>query len=224
MKISYPIILASLILSTSTFGTVIFSDSFENPPDVVGNAPVGWSISSPGNIRVTDERASQGTQSLFMRDGNNRRMTQLTAVNIPDGNDDLVFSFDYAIDGTMESNDGLVGFRLDFGSGFETVLTDMGQADGYADVSPYTGTTITLPDAAGSDSAFFSYTVTVPASYYGSAASFSMEFLATSSTSNEDFFIDNIVVTAVPEPSIYALIFGTGTLVFIVVHRRRNQL
>ncbi|GHB96210.1 PEP-CTERM sorting domain-containing protein [Cerasicoccus arenae] len=221
----YPksILLSCALLANSSFGVVLFSDSFENPPDVVGEAPVGWNVSNAVRIFVTDARASVGTQSLFLSNSSLRTVTSGTPIAIPGGGEDLVFSFDYAIADSIESNEGLIGFALDFGSGFEDVIIDLGQSNGYANVSNYSGSTIVLPNAAGGDTAFFSYEVTVPASYYGAATDVSMRFRTNSSAGGEDFYLDNVSVSAIaiPEPATYAMLMSIGVLMLVGYCRRK---
>ncbi|WOO39502.1 hypothetical protein [Rubellicoccus peritrichatus] len=221
MNIRYPTILTFLILANPTFGTILFSDSFENPPDVAGANPVNWTVSN-SQIVVTDSRASAGSQSLFIRNGPNRLVTQSTAISIPDGGADLQFSFDFALASTTETGEGLIGFNLDFGSGFTTILNDEGQTNGYANVSPYSGSTIILPNDAGGDINFFNYTITIPATQYGAASTFAMQFNTNSSAGAENFYLDNIVVSTVPEPSIYTLLLSTFVL-FVILRCRKNR-
>lgn len=211
---------ASLLLAQSATAAIIFEDSFENPPDVAGENPVGWNVSHTA-IVVTDARASQGSQSLFIRDGGPRLVTQASPVSIPGGGQDLLIEFDFALNSSTETGEGLIAFDIDLGSGFETVINDEGQANGYADVSAYSGSTITLPNAGGGNTAFFSYAVTVPASYYGSASEISLRFTTNSSVSAENFNLDNVSISTVPEPSAYALMLGLSTLGLLVYRRRQ---
>ncbi|MDQ8209329.1 malectin domain-containing carbohydrate-binding protein [Coraliomargarita sp. SDUM461003] len=171
---------------------VSFSDSFET--DTAGYSPTLWGTSHAGML-VNSTEASEGSQSLFLPDGPNRTLTQDTAVTIS-GSGDLVFTFDFATTSSLESNDGLVGFQIDFGSGYQTILTDKGQPDGTD--STYTGTQIILSSANGSGaSSFIPYKITIPSSYYADvlgATSFKMRFITTSSVASEAFYLDAISV------------------------------
>ncbi len=171
---------------------VIFDDSFET--DTAGNSPTLWSTSNAGML-VSSSEASDGSQSLFLPDGPNRTLTQDTAISIS-GSGDLVFTFDYATTSSLESNDGLVAFQVDFGSGYQTILTDKGHPDGTD--STYTGTQIILSSANGSGAtSFIPYKITVPSSYYTGvlgATSFKMRFITTSSVASEAFYMDHISV------------------------------
>lgn len=223
MRIIYPIVILLTALTTTQAATLFF-DSFENPPDVSGNPPVGWTVSNSGTV-VTDAVAAQGTQSLFIvGNGQDRLVTQIGNIDLSGGGD-LTFFFDYGVTSTFEASDGLKGFSIDFGqgAGYQTVVTDMGAPDGVD--TTYTGTTITLPDASGSGaSTFLGYTITIPESYYGSgglnATTANLRFRVDSGSNGENMRLDNILVTAIPEPSTYGLMMAIGGGLLVIARRR----
>ncbi|WOO40154.1 PEP-CTERM sorting domain-containing protein [Rubellicoccus peritrichatus] len=222
MRIIYPIVFLISALTTTQAAT-LFSDSFENPPDVVGNNPVGWTVSNPG-IVITNAVASEGSQSVFIPNGPNRTTTQVGTVDLTGGGD-LTFSFDYGVDDTFEPSDGLVAFSIDFGSGYQVIVNDMGAPDGVNSI--YSGTTITLSDAAGSGaSTFLGYTITIEESYYTGlgATTAQLRYIMNSGGGSESSHLDNVVVsTSIPEPSTYGLMMAIGGGLLVMIRRRIRQ-
>ncbi len=156
-------------------------------------------------------------------------MTLTNAVTIPNVSQDLEFSFEFfAGVASVETADNLV-FSIDFGqgAGFQPVLKSTGIASGFAQTSEYTGTQITVTGAEGSATAgdFKNYSVIVPSSYYSdtlSADSFQMRFVWNGSTNDEDAYLDNISVVAVPEPSsVVMMLLGMSVTLLVASKRRR---
>jgi hypothetical protein len=55
----------------------------------------------------------------------------------------------------------------------------------------------------------------------GSGSTLTIEIIFSLDSGDEDFAMDNLQVTAVPEPSTYALLLGFATLGFVLYRRRR---
>ncbi len=206
-RFTRPAVAAAMVAAaTAPAGAALFADSFEPPAETAGNNPTLWDVSN-GAITVSSAAASDGSNSLFVRDGPNRAVTLKSAVDLA-GAPGLEISFDFAQLSSTETGEGLIGFDIDFGGGFETVLVDQGGADGGG--GTYTGAALTLSDANGAGAVgFTSYSITIPQSYYGDASTFRLRFRTNSSAGSEDFQLDNIVVTAVPEPAA-GLLVGLG--------------
>ncbi|MDF3127866.1 PEP-CTERM sorting domain-containing protein [Kiritimatiellaeota bacterium B1221] len=198
---------------------VLFSDSFEAYADGGLPSPT-WDVYNPSNLslaHVSNAEASVGSQSMYIRNGDSKfsYLEQNTAINISGNPDALVFSFDIKGTYSLASHEGLSSFEVDFGSGFETVLSDLGELQGGDHT--YTGTTLTLSSTASSSTApFIRYAITVPKTYFAdvlSASTVRTKLSTKSGWSNLNFYVDNITVTAIPEPSsLLMLLSGFGLL------------
>lgn len=206
----------TILMSQAATAAILFEDSFESPPETVGSAPTLWSTTT--NVSVNSSKASDGSNSLFLRDGN-RSATMSTAAPLA-GSDSIVVSFDLA-QGTnaIESNESIV-VSIDFGSGFSTLLTDAGRVDGYT--GTYSGSPISLATTAGNATSFVSYSITVaPAAIPLAATEASLRFSTSTGSNNEDYYIDNVVIAPVPEPA--TLLTSCIGLVCVVGRRCRRD-
>ncbi len=216
-----PHLILPLLVSVSANAAIISYD-FDSDTPGSGNVPAGWSVNSSDRVYVSSNYSASSPNSLFMRNSGFRSATLTTEVAIPDVTQDLVFSFDYYSPETLESGD-VFNFQIDFGSGYQTVITDAGMPNGFDQTAPYTGSAFVLDSTAGEAPAFESYSIVVPSSYYNdtlSATTFNVRFTFSSGSSNEDAYIDNVSVVAVPEPSIFASLLGLGALSFVVFRRK----
>ncbi len=226
------ILLASIILSASFLhGDLLFSDSFETyvnkETNSIGAPSPTWSTYNT-DAYVTNSAASVGSQSMYIRNGSPQfsYIQQNAAVTISGDPDALIFSFDLKGTYRLASHEGLSSFAVDFGSGFETLITDKGALEGGNHT--YTGTTLTLSTTASSSTApFISYAITVPKSYYGdvlSATTFKTKLSTTSGWSNLNFYVDNIAVNSViPEPSSLMLMMGGFGALFAGLRVRKKR-
>ncbi|MDF3131199.1 hypothetical protein P0Y35_18465 [Kiritimatiellaeota bacterium B1221] len=205
----------------SPAATVIFQDSFESPPETVGsgNTVTQWDVSANNRIYAVNTFATTGTNSLFMRNSGSRTMTQTAAVDIT-GTDGLIVSWWMRQGSTYESNDTF-SMKIDFGSGFQSVVADAGLADGgnYT----YSGSENTLATDAGQTSSFTQYNVTIDSSYYIgtlAASDIKLQFLHSTGSGGEDGYFDDITITAIPEPSAFSMV--VIGFAFILRFRRRR--
>lgn len=206
--------LTAALASYSASGAVLFQDSFE--AETLSTAPSQWTSST--NVYVVNSKASDGSKSLFMRDGS-RSTTMATAASLG-GAESIKLSFDVAQgSNAIESPEGIsVAIKFDTDSGYTTFLKDEGIVDGFT--GTYSGTTIELAQANGNSGAFVSYAVTIaPAAVPSLASSFQLRFSFSTGSTNEDYFLDNIVVSTVPEPSSLLLVLSGAVLAF---GRRRS--
>ncbi|MDF3129981.1 PEP-CTERM sorting domain-containing protein [Kiritimatiellaeota bacterium B1221] len=212
------LVLCGTFAITHSHADLLFEDSFETPVTAAtthsetGGTPVNWNRSSSTLVEILSDTASDGNQSLFFRD-DPRWANQKTAVAITGGGD-LLFTFDMKADNTLESADKFT-FKVDFGGGYQTVLTDAGAPDGT--ISTYSGTTIAIgAPATGSNANWMSYAITVPETYYSntlSATTFQMRFETATGSPGEYFHLDNITVSTIPEPSsVFLVISGMTAL------------
>ncbi|GHC11602.1 hypothetical protein [Cerasicoccus arenae] len=206
-----PLLALCLGLSQAS-AAVLFTESFETYTPEGPPSPT-WVVFN-SETRVVTGVASEGDQSLFFRNGNPNfhYVRQVDSISLPSG-ENLVISFDLKARSASQSPDGLNNFQVDFGSGYETVLVDLGAFDGTDSV--YSGTTITLPNTASAGaSPFISYTITIPETYFGpgglDASSVKLRWSTISSSNLEDFYLDNIIVSssAIPEPGATAVLIG----------------
>ncbi len=204
----------------------LFTDNFDDRVTIgSGTATSGWTVSDNTRVYVINSTSDSTPNSLFMRHSGTRTAKLSSAVAITDTTQDLVFSFDYkGGPNSLESGD-FMSFMIDFGGGYETVLTDAGLADGYT--GTYSGSLLS-PDSdpviTGAATDFLSYSVIVPSSYYSgtlSADSFNLQLYFNSGSDNENGYFDNVSVAAVPEPSQYAVILGLSGLL-LALRRRRS--
>ncbi len=213
------LLMTSVLLSLpalSPAATVLFQDSFESPPETVGsgNTVTQWGVSDNTRIYAVNTFATTGTNSVFMRNSGSRTMTQTAAVDIT-GTDGLIVSWWMRQGSTYESGDTF-SMKIDFGSGFQSVVADAGLADGgnYT----YSGTENTLATDTGQASSFTQYNVTIDSSYYiGTlgASDIKLQFLHSTGSGGEDGYFDDITITAIPEPATLSLLFiGLGGLLF----------
>jgi fibronectin type 3 domain-containing protein len=198
--------------ATTLPDSLLFFDSFENPPETVGSVPTQWTVSNTA-IVVNSAAASEGTNSLFVREGANRTVTLTTPIDLT-GVSGIEISFDFAQLNSIETGEGLTTFAVDFGSGFETVITDEGAANGLVD-GTYSGTTITLPNANGTGAmGFTNYKVTIDSAHFAGGNSVRLRFVTNSSASVESFRIDNVLVVALPgnpQPTITSATTASST-------------
>lgn len=201
---------------------VLLSESFEGYTAGSGNslAP-NWTVYSNTLQYASTAFASDGSQSLFIRNGA-AKFSYVRSTNfIPiTGSGDLVVTFDYKSITSISSSRGLKDFSIDFGSGLEPVLQDFGIPDGVD--SSYTGTTIINPNTASTGaSPFVNYKITIPTSYYVDtlgATTFKLSFITEAGGGGQDFHIDNINVSTIPEPS--TLVMTLGSVVAFLGLRR----
>ncbi len=224
------LLLCGIFGITHSHADILFVDSFETPVTTAtthsetGGTPANWNRSSSTLVEILSDTASDGNQSLFLRD-DPRWANQKTAVTITGGGD-LLFTFDWKVDSSVEINDKFT-FKVDFGQGdgYQTVLTDAGVPDGT--ISTYSGTTIAIgAPATGSYSNpnWMSYAITVPESYYAgtlSATTFQMRFETATGSPGEYSHLDNITVSTIPEPSSVILVLSGMAALFGV--RRFNS-
>tara|TARA_R100000027_G_scaffold683_3_gene782 strand:+ start:124 stop:795 length:672 start_codon:yes stop_codon:yes gene_type:complete len=203
---------------------VLFTESFETYTP--GNIPSPtWTVYNQAQTHVVTGEASEGSQSLWFNDGAAKfhYLRQNNALAIPAGGD-LVISFDIKATSASQSPDGLSSFQIDFGSGIQTVLVDLGAFDGYD--GSYSGSTITLPNTPStSGSSFISYSITIPETYFGTsglnATEMTMRWNTVSSSGYEEFYLDNIVVSSVPEPSSAAAVLALAATGLLFLRRRK---
>ena len=194
--------------------TILFSDDFETPPNTVGSAPVNWNVSN--NVRVEDDKAAGGVNSMFFRDGT-RNATMNTAASLG-AHPSIVISFDVSQNATTYEPADFFSVSIDFGFGFNTLLTDAGQLDGFT--GEYNGSTIVLDSTTGGNAAFVSYEVTIPESQISPIATeFTLRFNSQTSTTGENYYFDQVVVTGIPEPASVLLLAAGGAL---MLSRRRS--
>ncbi|WFB34358.1 hypothetical protein P3T73_09310 [Kiritimatiellota bacterium B12222] len=193
---------------------ILFQDGFESPPETVGAAPSLWTANGTGVNVVADVlNGGVGANSLLVRGGVERRLELDAPINIEDTNS-LTISWIWRQNNSFEASDGLKGFAVDFGNGYETVLVDMGVANGTN--TSYDGTTITLENDPGNIATpFISYSVTIDSSYYTSATTMKLRYTTYSGVDAETSNFDNITVTAVPEAeTLGLLLMGFTILIF----------
>lgn len=186
---------------------VLFFDGFESPAETVGNFPTLWTPSPSDNTRinVSVSEAKSGSNSLFMRHSGTRSITQISAIDTT-GTGGLVVSW-WRHQGTNAWETDSFTFSMDFGSGFQTVLTDEGLADG-GDFT-FSGISNTLPSASGLAPSFQEYTVTIDSSYYEDGlnpTSVKLKFGHVTGSTNENTYLDDIMITSIPEPGAITLL------------------
>lgn len=218
------------LMASFLHGAPLFTDSFETYTD--GGLPTPtWSVYNSSNLslaHVSSAEASVGSQSMYIRNGAPQFsfIRQNTAVTISGTPDALIFSFDIKGTFRLASHEGLSSFEVDFGGGFETLLTDMGELEGGNHT--YTGTTLVLsPTASTSTAPFINYAITVPKTYYGDvlgATTFRTKLSTNSGWNNLNFYVDNIAVnpSVIPEPASLLLMLGGIGLLLVSGRIRRK--
>ncbi len=225
-----PLALIIVSLTAAAASAVpIFTESFEDDSATIwGN----WSHSNTSNVIVAEDgvthpthglmKADDGSQSIFMRDGTrNIALKSGSAIDVV-GYSEVTISFSAAqndVANNYESGDFIMlSIQFDDGQGMVEVLKDSGKADGGGSMgSPlsFSGVRLDLANATGEESAFVDYYVTVPVPV--AASTLQLRFSMSGSSNNEDYWVDNVAVDAIPEPATLALLGVAG----LVVCRRR---
>lgn len=222
MKIKHLPLVALLPLAyVSASASTLFSDGFESGLS-------NWTVSSATKLTVVSTVFSEGSNSLQIVGGGTpttRTLTLNNALSLAAGGD-LTISFDYKAGNAngFEAADGLSSFQVNLGSGYTTVLTDFGAANGTT--STYSGTPITLASTAGAVTGFVNYTITIPETYYTSvsATTVLLKFNVITGADDEIAYLDNVNVSlaSIPEPSSYALLAGVAGVMVALVRRRKS--
>ncbi|WFB37655.1 PEP-CTERM sorting domain-containing protein [Kiritimatiellota bacterium B12222] len=223
MKITATLLLPALCLLAFPLFTqadVLFFDGFEDDAVGSGNTLDNWTQSDTTRVYAVNSTSHTGANSLFMRHSGTRSLTQINAIDIT-GTSGLLVSW-WMMQGTddQESNESFI-FSMDFGSGMQTVLTDKGEADG--GVFNYSGTELNNPTDTGKATSFVKYSVSIDSSYYLGdleATAVKLKFYNQTGSNNENLYIDDISITAVPEPTaVTLLVIGFAAL---MICRRKN--
>ena len=213
------------LFATLTMNAAIVSYDFDSDTAGSGNVPAGWSVSNSARVYVSAAYSESSPNSLYMQNDSTRTAQMIDFAAIPDVSKDLVVSFDYYSPATLEEGDSL-GLQIDFGAGYQDVLTDAGMPNGFDQTTPYTGSTIVLDNAPGMASSFENYSIVIPSTYYNdtlSATSLKLRFSFSSGAGGENAFIDNVSVNAVPEPSSFGSILALSAIGFVVLRRKRSS-
>jgi hypothetical protein len=233
---------------------ILFEDSFEGPTYTAntafpgGTGTIRWTdnsgSTSTGFLDVTDARASDGTQSVFMRDGGrsitSRPSASALRIDVT-GYSTLIIEYHVAQNMSADyeglgATNGIDNFTFSMGidgSALAPIIRSYGAinftgTEGGTEANPlvYNGTPIDFSGpGTGSatlmrptDNNFDTYYVQVNV---GNASWVQLAFTATAGSTNENYWLDDISITGlVPEPTSAAfLVIGTG----FFLRRRRRQ-
>ncbi|WP_221029601.1 PEP-CTERM sorting domain-containing protein [Actomonas aquatica] len=217
---------------TSVFSYTFESDNPDNDPSVL---PDGWTISNSPNAFVVSNAFTTGNSStrvLQFSSGTSNASIFSTAHDLSSftGNETFTLSFDYYQSSGTDSS-LLIGFTdSTSGVGFEWVGIDS-QTTGIGPLrslfSPATQLFNFDPTSAG-QWYHFEFDVSAyiqPYIDYGEAPStdFRIAFQNYASAAgggSQEIYLDNLSLSAVPEPSTYAALLGAAFLAYAVARRR----
>lgn len=217
LLLSGPLASGAVVLFQDSFETYTSGAAFPSTP----TAP--WTDNDPTNdstrLAISSAKASDGSQSVFLRDG--ARSITTTSIDVT-GFTTLFLEIHVAQNAATSYETGdffRIRANVDEG-GFAQLLTNTARlTSGGSEGAPlvYTGSPLSIAGSEGSASGAFS-------AYYlqmdvTGASTLRLEFSMNSGTNGETYWFDQVVVSAVPESG-PAMLLALGGLA-VMLRRRR---
>jgi hypothetical protein len=206
MKKLTVLMLALAALASSSMGAVIFSDDFESYTTGLGGTISNvWTTTGGEFIGGFD--GIGGSQGERLRHGAATISKMFDITTAVAGADKVVeLTFDGWIDGYEAGEYGYVEYTTDGGGNWTTSMT-LSDLTTYADY-----------DLAGYTGPYTALSLDTATWTAGQKAGFGIRFAQVANLNTERFYIDNVNVSAVPEPATIGML-GLGALVALLVRR-----
>lgn len=203
-RILFTIASLAAFTAVASAQTVVFSDDFQSNSTFGNNVtPAGWTA-----VSGDDGFVRQEVTNVYAGIRKDNILTPTSAIDLS------AYS--------AEAAAGLIQIKYDyFIDGWDLTDSESAVAEYTINGTVWTAFSSIYTADVGSASAFESETITLAGNAALASADFNIRFNVTGADHfNDNFAIDNVSVTVVPEPGTYALLAGLAAFSFVALRRR----